>query len=82
MKVNIYHYPKMYEVYDAETGEFYIARTAPDNVFFWLSQQGACEINFIDKTIEIEEEEEEEDYEDYDLESGFDPYVGCYTWDC
>ena len=28
-----------------------------------------------------EEEEGEEDvYED--LETGFDPYEGCYTWDC
>lgn len=23
------------------------------------------------------------DYEDdYDLDVGFDPYCGCYTWDC
>lgn len=27
-----------------------------------------------------EEEEEEDVYED--LEMGFDPYEGCYTWDC
>ena len=27
------------------------------------------------------EEEEEEDVYD-DLEMGFDPYEGCYTWDC
>lgn len=26
--------------------------------------------------------EEAEDFEDYDLEVGFDPYCGCYTWDC
>lgn len=32
---------------------------------------------------EDEVEEEAEDYEDdYDLEVGFDPYAGCYTWDC
>ncbi len=28
-------------------------------------------------------EEEEEDYpEDITLEIGFDPYAGCYTYDC
>ena len=27
------------------------------------------------------EEEEEEYYDDYD-ECGFDPYCGCYTYDC
>ena len=27
-----------------------------------------------------EEEEEDDVYED--LETGFDPYEGCYTWDC
>ena len=28
-------------------------------------------------------DEEEEDYEpDYDLDMGFDPYMGCYSWDC
>lgn len=32
---------------------------------------------------EEEEEEEEEDYEpDWDLDMGFDPYMGCYTDDC
>ena len=30
-----------------------------------------------------EEEEDEEDYEpDWDLDMGFDPYMGCYTDDC
>lgn len=28
------------------------------------------------------EDEDEEDYEPDDLEMGFDPYEGCYTWDC
>lgn len=28
-----------------------------------------------------EEEPDSEDY-DYDLEVGFDPYEGCYTFDC
>lgn len=28
------------------------------------------------------EEEEEDVYEDEELETGFDPYEGCYTYDC
>lgn len=27
-------------------------------------------------------DEEEEPFEDYSDESGFDPYMGCYTGDC
>lgn len=27
-------------------------------------------------------EEPQDDYEDYDLEIGFDPYMGCYSDDC
>jgi len=27
-------------------------------------------------------QKEEEDYEDYYDECGFDPYMGCYTYDC
>ena len=29
-----------------------------------------------------EEEEEDEEPSDWDLEVGFDPYEGGYTWDC
>ena len=29
-----------------------------------------------------EDEEEEDVYEDEELETGFDPYEGCYTYDC
>lgn len=28
------------------------------------------------------DEEPEDDYNDYDDEMGFDPYEGCYTYDC
>lgn len=28
------------------------------------------------------EEEEEEEFDDCDFETGFDPYVGCFTDDC
>ena len=39
----------------------------------------------IQQMIEAEDEEEEEyeDYEpEYNLDEGFDPYMGCYTEDC
>jgi hypothetical protein len=39
----------------------------------------------LDDLVVLEDEDEEVedyDYEDYDLEVGFDPYEGCYTWDC
>ena len=32
--------------------------------------------------LTIEEEEVEEDPYDEPDECGFDPYEGCYTWDC
>lgn len=31
---------------------------------------------------DMEEDEDEEFYEDYEDECGFDPYEGCYTYDC
>lgn len=32
---------------------------------------------------ELLESDDFDDYEpDFDLECGFDPYEGCYTWDC
>jgi hypothetical protein len=39
----------------------------------------------LDDLVVLEEEDDEDeylDYEDYDLEMGFDPYEGCYTYDC
>lgn len=39
----------------------------------------------LDDLVVLEDEDEEvEDYdcEDWDLEVGFDPYEGCYTYDC
>lgn len=36
-----------------------------------------------DKMFSSEEDEDEEDFDEPDdLEFGFDPYEGCYTWDC
>lgn len=38
--------------------------------------------DWIFDVVEIDEEEPEyDDYDDYD-ECGFDPYMGCYTYDC
>ena len=32
---------------------------------------------------EVEDEYEDEDYDwNYNEDEGFDPYEGCYTWDC
>lgn len=33
---------------------------------------------------EVAEEDEDEDeiYDDYDYEMGFNPYMGCYDFDC
>ncbi len=40
------------------------------------------EDNPADWTFQVVEREDDEDYEpDYD-ECGFDPYEGCYTYDC
>lgn len=38
-----------------------------------------------EEALEILAEEPDEDYEDYenyDLECGFNPYEGCYDYDC
>ena len=35
-----------------------------------------------DEFIEADDIEEDEEFEDYMDEVGFDPYEGCYTWDC
>ena len=32
--------------------------------------------------FDIDEEEDEEPFVDYSDESGFDPYMGCYTGGC
>lgn len=29
-----------------------------------------------------EEEESWDDFDEWDLECGFDPFAGCYDWDC
>jgi len=44
----------------------------------------ATEEEIRDAREQLENEQEEEDYEDcdYDLETGFDPYMGCYSDDC
>ena len=34
------------------------------------------------ESLDSEEVDWEEVYSDWNLEEGFDPYEGCYTWDC
>ena len=36
----------------------------------------------LDDLVVLDDEDEDEFYEDYDLVMGFDPYEGCYTYDC
>ena len=38
--------------------------------------------HFIECMEALDEDEESEDWEPYDLEMGFNPYMGCYDWDC
>lgn len=49
-----------------------------------MSEEEIAEI--VDRTDAIMDEDdyyEDDYYEDWDnLEMGFDPYEGCYTWDC
>lgn len=41
------------------------------------------EPDYMDYKPDIEDEEDDDDYDsDYDLECGFDPYLGCYSDDC
>lgn len=41
-----------------------------------------CEEYYSDEEWEEEEEEYEDFPDDYLLEQGFNPYMGCYDWDC
>ena len=48
-----------------------------------LNDKDACWIKTSEWHPSPQEEEEEEDYEEpYYDECGFDPYMGCYTYDC
>ena len=48
---------------------------------FGYDEWEALEDQFL---AELEEDLEDWDDEpsDWDLEIGFDPYIGCYSWDC
>ena len=61
----------------------------PNNILEWVdylmnvdgkSEEEALVLvkEYIDAGLEIPEE----DYEDGYLEEGFDPYAGCYSYDC
>ena len=59
--------------------------------FAWEAYRKTCELtdllgevaNLVDgETGEVIESSDEEDYEPDVDECGFDPYEGCYTYDC
>ena len=55
--------------------------------YFWREQDetfqsGHWEVRCPGDIPPCQEEEEEDMYEDEELETGFDPYEGCYTYDC
>lgn len=60
---------------DTQTGrKMEMHRLNVDDVFFFLG---------IGDQLEIKEKDWEDDCEPcYDIEMGFDPYLGCYTDDC
>lgn len=83
------------EICDAETGEYtpvaLFSDIVPADVLHELcvtlfeNTEGASTVMCIDiDTGEVVAEAAEEDYEpdDWDREMGFDPYEGCYTYDC
>ena len=49
-----------------------------------LEEQGKHELaaQLWEEITQGEDLEEDEDYEPDVDETGFDPYEGCYTWDC
>lgn len=52
----------------------------------WIREAEARGTDYMYEYVYGSEEPEDEEYDedpcDYDLEVGFDPYEGCYTFDC
>lgn len=49
------------------------------------TEKAMLEETYFHEQYELEgltEDEEIEDYDDYDYEIGFNPYMGCYDYDC
>lgn len=45
----------------------------------------ACDLIWVatgEVVASYEEEDDESDFDEADLECGFNPYEGCYDWDC
>lgn len=59
-------------IYDANTGEAYVYCCA-DNQCFDTEENNSDEDGFVLEGY---------DYDDYDLEMGFNPYLGTYDFDC
>lgn len=58
---------------DAETGELIAECT---------SESGPTAVEDWDDEPNYDEYDSGEDYDDADLEMGFNPYLGCYDYDC
>lgn len=58
-----------------------VRKIKEDLKMFGYDEWEALEDQFL---AELEEDLEDWDDEpsDWDLEIGFDPYIGCYSWDC
>lgn len=71
---------------------FIVARESDGELWFWGAWDDEDKANEVALEIEgytfdwseIGEDEKDWDDEpsDWDREMGFDPYEGCYTWDC
>jgi hypothetical protein len=68
-----------YSVFNRDTNEEVFSSDHPNEVFAWLSEHGACEIEF--ENIDMEYDDDCPDCDD-DIEMGFNPYCGCYDYDC
>lgn len=63
-----------HEDYDSDEHEWYVVDATEDEI-----QEAREQLE--NEQEDASSDDEYEEY-DYDLESGFDPYSGCYTWDC
>lgn len=52
--------------------------------YFWKSKNDACPRCYYDDPMSPAPCEQDDDYEpdDIDDDMGYDPYEGCFTWDC
>jgi len=73
----------MYRLTDYTNGE--ITETNDVELFYALAEEARDNGYEVVKNSRMDWEihySDEEPYEDWDDEIGYDPYAGCYTWDC